>query len=245
MTAPAPTPSRARTPARPRRTYARPVTHADAALTVGSFLLATGLGLGLVTALLFSGFEPDAAVAGGIPTTIVLWFLALWYSLRGRGWTWGDIGLGRGGPPAGRWLWQVGLAYLVMMTLTVLIGSQFLTPDAAQQDNVMAAGISFGPVALLALGLAVVVVGPLVEEVVFRRIILGWLESRVGFVVALLVQAALFAVMHIIPQVMILTFFLGIVAGLLARLHRSLWPALALHCLNNAIAVTVMMATLS
>lgn len=225
-----------------RHTFDRPVTHADLLVTLGGFVASTALGGVLIAGLLRLGLDPLAVVTGGIPTTVALWFLALWSGLRRRGWTWGELGLGERAAP-GRWWWQVVLAYVGVVLLATLVVSRLAAPG--EQPNVMVGGLRFGPVALVAVWVSVAVVGPLVEEVVFRRVLLGWLEARTGLVPALLVQAGLFAALHVVPAAMVLTFLLGLAAGLLARLHRSLWPALALHMLNNLVAASVLLATLT
>lgn len=237
MTAPA------RTTELPRRapTFEPHVTHTDLLVTLGGFLAATAVGGAGLTLLIRGGVDPTTAATGGIPTTVALWFVALWYGLRARGWGWADLGLG-GRPMVGRWLWQVVLAYASVIVLATLLVSVLSAPG--EQPDLLAGGLRFGPAAVLAIVLAVVLVGPLVEEVVFRRILLGWLEARVGVVVAAVGQAALFAVLHVVPAAMVLTFLLGLAAAFLARRHRSLWPALALHVLNNLVAVMVVVTML-
>ena len=239
-----PGPQTSAPPAAPARahTFDRPVTHADLLVTLGGFLAASALGGMAITLLIVLGLDPLAVVTGGIPTAVALWFVALWFGLRARGWTWTDLGLGQ--PPApGRWWWQVALAYVGVVLLATLVVSQLSAPG--EQPNLMVGGVHFGPVAIVAIWVSVAVVGPLVEEVVFRRILLGWLESRVGLVLAVLVQAAAFAVLHVVPAAMVLTFLLGLATAILTRRHRSLWPALALHVLNNMMAVSVLLATLT
>lgn len=237
--------TRGRRRARARaRTFERPVTHADLVLTLGGLIASSALGAAVISTLILLGLDPLAVVTGGIPTTVALWFVALWYGLRARGWTWTDLGLAPGaGFAPGRWWWQVALAYVGVVVLATLIVARLAEPG--EQPNVMTGGVRFGPVAILAIWVSVAVVGPLVEEVVFRRILLGWLESRVGLVLAVLVQAVLFAAIHVVPAAMVLTFLLAVAAALLTRRHRSLWPALALHVLNNTIAVSVLLATLT
>lgn len=244
--APAPAPAPAGAPPGRRTTYPRAVTHRDVLVTLGAFLLATvvgtGIGLGGAYVLVRGGADPLAAATGAVPTTVLLWAVALWYALRGRGWTWTDVGLGRGGRAPGRWWWQVPLAYIAIIVTGSLIVS--LIQDPGQQANVMAGGLHFGPVALVAIWLSVVVGAPLVEEVLFRRVLLGWLEGRVGFALAAVLQAAVFSVLHVVPAAMVLTFLLGLTGALLARAHGSLWPAVALHGLNNLVATSVLLALL-
>lgn len=237
MTAPATS-----APARRRPTYPRPVTHRDLLITVGAFLAATALGTGGLVLLLVAGVDPVAAATGALPTTVALWFVAVWYALRGRGWSWADLGLARHGARPGRWWWQVPLAYVAVVGVGTLLVS--LISDPGEQANVMAGGLRFGPVALVALWLAVVLVGPLVEELLFRRTLLGWLEARTGSVLAAVLQAAVFSVLHVIPAAMVLTFLMGLAAALLARAHGSLWPAVALHVLNNLVATSILLSVL-
>lgn len=228
---------------RPPRTYRRPVTTPDLVLTFGAFLVTTVIGVALMALLLATGMDPDVAAAGMLPTTVVLWVAGLWWALGRRGWTRADLGL----VPSARhqlhlW-WQVPLVWLLVLALTTVVLT-LVMPGAEPADQGLG-HLGLGPVVVVAVWLTVVVLGPLVEEVVFRRILLGWLETRVGFVLALLVQAALFGVMHVLPQVVVLTFLVGLAAGLLARWHRSLWPALLLHMLNNAVATALLLGAVS
>lgn len=243
MPSPAPSTSAPATDPRPRTaTFERPVTTADVGVTLGGFVASSALGAAVITGLILLGLDPLAVVTGGIPTTVALWCVALWYGLRARGWSWTDLGLGpRVGP--GRWWWQVALAYVAVVVLATVVVAQLSQPG--EQPNVMVGGVRFGPVAVVAIWVSVALAGPLVEEVVFRRILLGWLESRVGLALAVLTQATLFALIHVVPAAMVLTFLLAVAAALLTRRHRSLWPALALHVLNNLVAVSVLLATLT
>lgn len=232
-----------RSPAPRRTTYARPVTHADLALTLGAFLVTSGLTLGLLLLLARLGVDRDVALVLTITTGVVLWLVGLAWALRRRGWSWEEMGMGQ--PPApGRLAWQLPLAWLAVMVLTTVVGNLLMEPGASNVEAPAGAALALGPVAVAGLLAAVVVVGPTVEEVIFRRVLLGWLEARVGTVLAVVVQAALFAVVHVLPQAMVLTFFLGLANGVLARLHRSLWPAVLLHGAHNAVATVVVLSLL-
>jgi len=85
--------------------------------------------------------------------------------------------------------------------------------------------------------LMVVALGPFVEELVFRGVILRAAESRVGAAWAIVLQAALFAAYHLTPWLIVPSFVLGLACGWLAWQRRSLWPAIALHALYNGVAV--------
>jgi membrane protease YdiL (CAAX protease family) len=85
--------------------------------------------------------------------------------------------------------------------------------------------------------LMVVLVGPLVEEAVFRGALLEGLAARFGAWPAIVAQAALFAALHRSLWLLFPTFALGIVLGYLAHERESLWPPIVLHSLYNAITV--------
>lgn len=94
----------------------------------------------------------------------------------------------------------------------------------------------------LGLGLSVfmvVLVGPVVEEIVFRGVLLDAFEHKFGAWVALFSQAALFALYHFTPWLFVPTFILGLATGWIARERDSLWPAIILHGLYNAIPVGI------
>ena len=85
--------------------------------------------------------------------------------------------------------------------------------------------------------LMVVLIGPAVEEAVFRGALLEGLSARFGTWPAILAQAALFAAFHRSWWLLFPTFVLGIVLGWLAHERQSLWPPIALHALYNALTV--------
>jgi hypothetical protein len=85
--------------------------------------------------------------------------------------------------------------------------------------------------------LLVVVLAPLVEELVFRRVVLDALTSRTGPRIALIGQAVIFALYHMTPWLWGPTFIVGIACGWLAQRRATLWPAIALHAAYNAVLV--------
>jgi uncharacterized protein len=85
--------------------------------------------------------------------------------------------------------------------------------------------------------LAVGVVAPLIEELMFRGRIQTALERRLGAVRGILVTTVIFAVVHLqafkLPN-MILS---GLVCGAAVSLTGSIWAGVILHVANNSIAV--------
>lgn len=85
----------------------------------------------------------------------------------------------------------------------------------------------------------VVLVGPFFEEVVFRGVLQGYLQERIGAWPAIVVAALLFSGYHLSLWEFAPVAVMGVAAGWLAVRHRSLWPAFALHLAFNAIPVFV------
>jgi membrane protease YdiL (CAAX protease family)/NAD-dependent dihydropyrimidine dehydrogenase PreA subunit len=85
--------------------------------------------------------------------------------------------------------------------------------------------------------LMVVLIGPFVEEVVFRAALLEGLAARLGAWPAIFAQAALFAAFHRSLWLFFPMFVLGAALGWLAHARGSLWPAVAMHALYNGITV--------
>jgi membrane protease YdiL (CAAX protease family) len=84
---------------------------------------------------------------------------------------------------------------------------------------------------------AFALLAPLVEELVFRGLLYGWVERRWGSMVALVVSSLAFAAAHFEPAHIILVLPLGILFGWLRRRTNSLVPSLVSHVVNNGFAV--------
>lgn len=85
--------------------------------------------------------------------------------------------------------------------------------------------------------LMVVLVGPAVEEAVFRGALQEGVAARAGVWPGIVLQAALFAAFHRSWWLLFPMFVLGVVLGWLTERTDSLWPPVALHALYNAITV--------
>lgn len=81
-----------------------------------------------------------------------------------------------------------------------------------------------------------VVAAPLLEELLFRGILLESARRRYGDTIAWLLSSLLFAVVHLHPTVAVNALFMGLVLGLVYLLTESLWGSVLLHAVNNLIA---------
>lgn len=81
-----------------------------------------------------------------------------------------------------------------------------------------------------------IVVAPILEEILFRGIIQDSLTYKYGPWKGIVLGAAVFGIVHIIPQQVINAFLIGLVLGYIYYQTRSLIPVMVIHCINNAIA---------
>ncbi|HEX9092978.1 MAG TPA: CPBP family glutamic-type intramembrane protease [Coriobacteriia bacterium] len=104
------------------------------------------------------------------------------------------------------------------------------SPSLTQLFGTDAAGMTLTAVVL-------VLVGPAIEELLLRGVVLGALQERLGRWWGIGLSAVLFAALHgslwrFLPLVV-----LGLALGRLATGRRSLWPAIALHVSYNGVLV--------
>lgn len=80
---------------------------------------------------------------------------------------------------------------------------------------------------------AAAVVAPLVEEFIFRGVIMQPLR-RYGDRFAIVVSAAVFGIAHGRPTSIVFAFLSGIIIGCAVVYSRSIWVGIIIHALNNA-----------
>ena len=79
-----------------------------------------------------------------------------------------------------------------------------------------------------------VVLAPFVEEIFFRGFLFQGFRQRYGWVGAMLISSAIFAVAHVDPVAFIPTFVLGSALAYVYHRSNSVWPGMILHFLVNA-----------
>jgi membrane protease YdiL (CAAX protease family) len=77
-----------------------------------------------------------------------------------------------------------------------------------------------------------------VEEVAFRGLTMERLGRVVSSREAWVIQAAVFAVLHLSPVIFLSHFIIGLLLGWLRRRTQSLYPGMFLHAAYNALIVT-------
>lgn len=144
------------------------------------------------------------------------------------------------------WPRAVGIALLTV--LAALVVSVLLEPifhGADAQDVVPKAGRPEGlaPIAGIVLAYtAIALVGPVVEELLFRGLLTASFRRRFGALRTALLTAALFALAHFIPRVMPAIFVLGLALAFVYERVGSTVPGILVHCLYNGIALSAALA---
>ncbi|MGH7196229.1 MAG: lysostaphin resistance A-like protein [Candidatus Saccharimonadales bacterium] len=166
-------------------------------------------------------------------TVVTIAFIVRAYRLRLR-----DIGLGSFDPM--HLAYAVG-GFIVYFVLSISINevvSRFIQVDQNQPQELGYAS----PVGLelVLIFVALVVLAPLAEELLFRGFLYRGLRRRLSFIPATLVTSLLFAVAHAQLNVGLDVFALSLVLCYMREKTDSLWPGILLHATKNAVAFSLL-----
>ena len=200
---------------------------ADGLLIAQAFAL---LRLEVPRAVLLTLFPLLILVALAVPTIFLLRYL----KRRGI-----PLGFDRLGAKGWHLLWEFPVAVLFAGAGAALIGPLLgLEPAGETASN---DGSNLGVVLTL---IAYLVVGPFLEEIVFRRLVMGYLDTVAPAAVSVIGSAILFGLAHIAPPAMLYTGLMGIALALSTRWHKSLWAGLILHFCNNLLVQVVVVGAI-
>lgn len=128
----------------------------------------------------------------------------------------------------------IGLAAMfVSLGISGFFALESLDPDAAASLESLVGGPFI--FTLLAIG----VIAPIGEELIFRGAILRILKTHMPANGAVIVQALLFGFYHLNLVQAPPTAVLGIFLGLVVLYTGSLWPAVIIHIVNNSLAISL------
>ncbi|MFW5791687.1 MAG: CPBP family intramembrane glutamic endopeptidase [Desulfohalobiaceae bacterium] len=195
---------------------------------LGAWMLAS---MGIVLLVGRAGLRIDPGVLVSLlelPLLLPVWWLGVhrydtgWKSLGLTGFSPGTLLIGLG----------LLLATLILNALYDALLSQFGL--RAQPDFTRVFEQASSPWPLLVGGSVLI---PFVEEVFFRGFVLAGFRKAYGWTTAMLLSSGLFALVHLQPLAIPPIFVLGMVFAYLYRRSGSIWPAVLLHVLMNAMAL--------
>ncbi|HOW37952.1 MAG TPA: CPBP family glutamic-type intramembrane protease [Bacillota bacterium] len=136
--------------------------------------------------------------------------------------------------------WTFGgflMVYLAMVAATVILEYLGVSDSSANEQTIVGM-FQASPLHLTLLFLLLCIFTPLVEEVVYRKVIFGFMERRWGGTVAILASGALFGLMHVlsygdfiqsIPYIL-----MGMVFGYVyQKSEKNIFVVFGVHFLNN------------
>lgn len=92
----------------------------------------------------------------------------------------------------------------------------------------------------IVLGIIVlIVIAPVVEELIFRGFVLQTFLGRFKPIIANIISAGIFAIIHFEFQSIGIILFLAFVLNWIFMRSKSIWPCIGFHMLNNAIVFLV------
>ncbi|MET0936303.1 MAG: CPBP family intramembrane glutamic endopeptidase [Luteibacter sp.] len=167
---------------------------------------------------------------------VITWVVRRWAAQATDG---GPGGLGFTAPEP-RYVW-IGTALGLLAPILGGLLTQFLAGDHNVSQTVTDIADKAHVGMRVALLPAVVLVGPLVEEVLFRGALLSILRTRLGDGWAIAISATVFGAVHLpdldglwyaVPNLILV----GAFCAWLRVRSRSIWPAFIAHAANNALA---------
>ncbi|QYH19992.1 CPBP family intramembrane metalloprotease [Corynebacterium aquatimens] len=162
-----------------------------------------------------------------VPTWLLIRYM------RGRGLELGLTPLGRDG-----WhlLWRVPAIMLAAGLATGVVAPLLGISPGADTAAESIAGEATNAMPILLVLAGYLLLGPFIEELVFRRVLLNYFDTRMPGWASILLTSAIFGVAHVAPPAIIYTFFFGIGLAWLARLHSGITGSLIAHLVNNTVS---------
>ncbi|MGE4271688.1 MAG: lysostaphin resistance A-like protein [Desulfitobacterium sp.] len=195
------------------------------------------LGLGFITAWIASWWEYERVLlyVNGFMTQ-GMFLLIILFIMRTRKWSWSDFGWD---DVKERYLGRVVALYILTWIVNIIYAAYlfergFTPPDTDVYSKLL------GNATLITFCLNLILAGmlaPILEETMFRGIIYKSLNSYMGKWTAAAISAAIFSGLHLQSYGFIPRFVLGMVLASLVMKYNSIKPAVALHALNNIVAL--------
>ncbi len=114
--------------------------------------------------------------------------------------------------------------------LVSLVGLDYLLPPELTDDLLLPG--AYAALSVIALG----VITPIAEEIFFRGFVVRGLANRWGMPAAVVGSAAVFALLHFQPGVILPVFVTGTLLAALYWYTGSIWPGILVHAGQNLVA---------
>ncbi len=127
------------------------------------------------------------------------------------------------------------LALFLVQALASIIESYVFKLNPQSQNTQQLSTIADSiPLFLLVISVA----GPFMEELVFRRSIIGWLNQYLNVWIAIIISSALFAIIHFDGHYL-LYFSMGMLLALIYKRSATIWTSTIAHSVMNLVVVLI------
>ncbi|MEX3504356.1 lysostaphin resistance A-like protein [Corynebacterium sp. LK2510] len=186
-----------------------------------------------------SALVPFGVLLGGAVASAAVLRAGLMH--RGQ-WGWRELGFVRPAHSLWHLVWWIPLTIISGAVCASILGPR-LGMEATEPS--IPGAFALGVPAGIAVALCIVVLVPLFEEIVFRRVLLDWLATRMPLWLAAVVLTLAFTAVHVVPETMLYIIFLSISLTYARLWFSSLWATLAIHAANNAVVAGLALMALS
>lgn len=134
-------------------------------------------------------------------------------------------------------LWAVSGVFIALIAQGVAgnIEHLFGIPMGSQNTQHILQIINAFPLAILVSS----IIGPILEEIIFRKILFGTLYKRFNFFVSALISSVIFALAHMEPQHVLLYGSMGFTFAFLYVKTKHIWVPIFAHLSMNTLVVII------
>jgi len=137
-------------------------------------------------------------------------------------------------------LGALGLIYIIELAFADWLGLEY-SQDIEEVFNGLRS--QQNTLSYFLLVFSTVIGAPILEEIVFRGFLQTALANRIGDFLAVIISSTIFGLIHFDLDAMPLLIVMGLFLGGLYSITRSIWPSVALHMVNNGLAVYLLFTT--
>ncbi len=136
-----------------------------------------------------------------------------------------------------------GLYFMTLLLATIILS--FVSTIDINQSQQLGLGSPESTIGLIAIFISLVVVVPISEEILFRGLLFNSLKKYGNTIVATVVVSVVFGVAHLeygnLNWIAVVdTFIFSVYLIYISQKHRSLYSAMLLHAIKNAVAFYVL-----
>lgn len=212
------------------------------ALILAGYVVLLGVVVGASLALDISPrMGADGALLFAVVTLLLETWIGtvVWLVARRRGVSTADLGLDL--PRSWRWVaYAVGGAYASLLAygiaVTVVERATGLDLGLLKQSNALTDTEMNTPVVWFVLGVSVIALAPLSEELFFRGFLFRAVQGKAGLAAGMVLSALAFSVFHLNVGVVVPFFAIGLIFAWTYHASGSLWTTIAAHTIVNAVS---------